>query len=212
MKYIPFHGVENEMMKDLDTRVKALESNNSNSNIIFFNPASNPTYSITAVNRAKIYNITDLFFNNNPNPNYERNEGLMGENGILTYDSVNKRLIPNANTIGKKINLTIRLQFNNPNIVAGDAVTLATTHSSISNTTAPPYNDTSPLFDNDTKLSSLTLSPLIFYREPLTNVLYIPIDPTDESRVNGFKICIINRNNTACDMYSMRLKITGTVG
>ena len=214
MKYITFHGVQNEMMKDLDVRVKALESETSQTvnNIIFFNPASNPTYSITAANRAKIYNITNLFFNNNFNPNYERNEGLIGANGILTYDSDEKRLIPNANSVGKKINLTITLQFDNPNIAAGDAVTFATTFSSISNTTPPPYNSTSPIFDNDTKIGSLTLDPQIFYREPLRTNFFIPIEPTDESRVNGFKLCLINRNNTACDMFDMKLKITGTVG
>jgi hypothetical protein len=209
MKYITFHGVENEMMKDLDERLKKIESNSA---INFFNPASNPTYSITPANRAKIFNVTHLFFNNEPNFNYEQNEGLIGPNGILTYDSVNKRLIPNANSVGKKINLTITIQFNNPNIVAGDAVTLITTHSSINNDTPPPYNSNSPIFDSDTKLSSLTLDPQMYYKEPLRNIFYIPINPTDESRVNGFKICLVNRNNTTCDMFQMKLKITGTGG
>jgi hypothetical protein len=212
MKYITFHGVENETMKDLDKRVKALESNSNSSNINFLNSSSNPTYSITPANRAKIYNVTELFFNNNPNPNYERNEGLIGPNGILTYDSVNKRLIPNSNSVGKKFNLIITIQFNNPSIVAGDAVTFAIAYNSVSNTTPPPYNNTSPIFDNDTKLSSLTLDPQIYYKEPLRINFYIPIDPTDESRVNGFKLCLINRNNTACDMFQMKLKITGTGG
>jgi hypothetical protein len=210
MKYIPFHGVENGTLKDLDTRVTSLESKTSqySSNVVFYNPTTTTTYNITGPNTNKIYNITSFFF---ASGNYNTNEGLIGTNGILTYDSINQRLIPNANTVGKNIQLTISLIHDNPSLTAGDAMSFIIGLNSVLNTNLSPYTN-GPIFTNTTLQASLTVTPNLYYNERVLLDFFIPKSATDESRVNGFKICIANRNNSTYDFNNMKLKILGTVG
>jgi hypothetical protein len=185
----------------------------------FINSSSNSAFRIntpTTANVPKIYNVTNLFFNNNQNPNYIINEGLVGENGLLIYDSANQKLIANPTlTANKKINLTIELIHNNPSLTAGDAYSIAIGLSGVENGTTDntlTIFDNGPVFKAKTFISSLTLIPLKTYKETEDIKFGIPATPSEESRLNGFKICLINRNNTPYDFNNMEIVINATLG
>jgi hypothetical protein len=199
-------------------RLKTLEATRVRT-AFFINSSSNSAFRIntpTTANVPKIYNVTNLFFNNNPSPNYTINEGLVGSNGLLLYDSVNQKLIANPTlTTNKKINLTIELIHNNPSLTAGDSYSLAIGLSSVANGTTDTQLtifDNGPVFKAKTFISSLTLIPLKTYKETEDIKFGIPATPSEESRLNGFKICLINRNNTPYDFNNMEIVINATLG
>jgi hypothetical protein len=203
---------------NLYSRLKTLEATRVRT-AFFINSSSNSAFRIntpTTANVPKIYNVTNLFFNNNPTPNYTINEGLVGSNGLLLYDNDNQKLIANpALTTNKKISLTIELIHNNPSLTAGDAYSLAIGLSSVENgttDTALTIFDNGPIFKAETFISSLTLIPNKTYKETDDISFGIPATPTEESRLNGFKICLINRNNTPYDFNNMQIVINATLG
>jgi hypothetical protein len=203
---------------DLYYRIKTLEATRVRT-ASFINTASNTAFRIntpTTSNVPKIYNVTNLFFNNNTNPNYVENKGLIGPNGLLLYDNDNQKLIANpATTTGKEIQLRIELIHNNPSLTAGDAYSLAIGLSSVANGTTDTtltIFDNGPIFKAETFISSLTLIPNKTYKETDDIPFVVFSTPTEQSRLNGFKICLINRNNTPYDFNNMSIVINATLG